>query len=118
MDGTAKALLHDASLSAPYCLTLDYDAQILYWADFTLNKIERSNADGSNRQLVTTSLVNDAFSITFFRGRLYWTDLAYNRIITHSTNLSTTSEFLTTSFGDMYGIKAIAEERQPQGRTL
>lgn len=114
MDGTARSILHHTSLSAPYCLTLDYDAQVLYWADYTLNKIEKSNVDGSNRQLVTTSLVNNAFSITFFNGRLFWTDLAYSRIITTPTT-STTSMYLTAAFGSMYGIKAITEERQPEG---
>ncbi len=82
MDGTAKTILHDTGLSKPYCLTLDYDTQVLYWADYTLNKIEKSNADGTNRQLVTTSLVYDAYSITFFNGRLYWTDLSYDLILT------------------------------------
>lgn len=114
MDGTAKAILHDTSLSAPYCITLDYDAQVLYWADYTLNKIEKSNADGSNRQLVTQSLINDAYSMTFFNGRLYWTDLSYDRILTLSVT-STTSTYLTGGIGNMYGIKAITEERQPKG---
>jgi sugar lactone lactonase YvrE len=116
MDGTSKTILHDTSLSAPYCLTLDYDAQVLYWADYTLNKIERSNADGSNRQLVTTSLVNNAYTITFFNGQLYWTDLSYSRILTAPNTTSSTSSFLTTTFGSMYGIKAIAEDRQPNGK--
>ena len=114
LDGTAKTILHDTSLSAPYGLTIDYDAQILYWTDYTLNKIEKSNVDGTNRRLVTTSLVNNAYSITFFNGRLYWTDLTYNRILTIPVT-STTSAYLTGSFGDMYGIKAITEERQPIG---
>ena len=117
MDGTAKSILHDTDLSAPYCLTLDYDAQILYWADYNLNKIEQSNVDGSNRRLVTTSLVYDAYSMTFFNGRLYWTDLSYSRILTAPTN-SPTSAYLTSTFGSMYGIKAITQERQPEGNML
>ena len=114
MDGTSKTILHDTSLSAPYSLTLDYDTQTLYWADYTLNKIEKSNADGSNRALVTTSLVYDAYSITFYNGRLYWTDLAYSRILTTSVN-SPSSAYLTSSLGAMYGIKALSEDRQLQG---
>ena len=117
MDGTAHSVLHDTSLSLPYCLTLDYDTQVLYWADYSLNKIERSNADGSNRRLVTTSLVNDAYSITFFNGRLYWTDLSHNRILTFSTasSSSATSTFLSASLGDMHGIQVLGKERQPEG---
>ena len=114
MDGTAKTILHDTRLSAPYGLTLDYDTQTLYWTDYTLNKIEKSNADGSNRALVTTSLVNDAYSITFYNGRLYWTDLSYNRILTTPVN-SPSPAYLSSSINDMYGITAITEERQPLG---
>ena len=114
LDGTSKTILHDTGLSLPYCLTLDYDAQVLYWADYSRNRIERSNADGSNRGLLTTSLLNDAYSITFFNGQLYWTDLSHNRIVTAS-NTSSTSSYLTAAFGDMYGIKAITEDRQPKG---
>lgn len=115
MDGTGKTILHDTSLTAPYGLTLDYDTQTLYWTDYSLNKIEKSNADGSNRALVTTSLVNDAYSITFFDGRLYWTDFSYNRILTSPVN-SPRPAYLTDSLNDIYGITAITEDRQPIGK--
>ena len=115
MDGTSKTILHDADLSAPYGLTLDYDTQTLYWTDYTQNRIEKSNTDGSNRMTVTTSLINDAYSITFYNGRLYWTDLSYNRILTASVD-SGTSSYLTNSMNDMYGITVVTEERQPLGK--
>lgn len=117
MDGTAHSILHSTSLSLPYSLTLDYDTQVLYWADYALNKIERSNADGSNRRLVTTSLVYDPYSITFFNERLYWTDFAYNRILTFPTTSSSsaTTTYLSASLGDMPGIQVLAKERQPEG---
>lgn len=114
MDGTAVTILHDTSLSAPYGLTLDYDAQVLYWTDYTLNKIERSNADGSDRRVVTTSLVNNAYSITFFNGMLYWSDLSYSRILTVPIT-SSSSYYLTGTIGSIFGITAITEERQPEG---
>lgn len=116
MDGTSKTILHDADLSAPYGLTIDYDTQTIYWTDYTRNRIEKSNADGSNRAVVTTSLVNDPYSITFYNGRLYWTDLSYNRILTTLVN-SRSSSYLTGAVNDMYGITVITEERQPLGRS-
>ena len=117
MDGAAKTILHAQNLSSPYCLTLDYSSQTLYWADYALNKIERSSTDGSNRQLVTTSLVNDVYSITFFNDMLYWTDLSDDRIFTTSVvNSSNSSFYHTNVFGDIYGIKAVAREQQPQGK--
>ena len=114
MDGTSKTILHDADLTAPYGLTIDYDTQTIYWTDYTRNRIERSNANGTSRSVVTTSLVSDPYSITFYDGRLYWTDLNYNRILTVPVN-SRTSTYLTSATGDMYGITVITAERQPLG---
>ena len=118
MDGTLKTILHDTDLTAPYGLTIDYDTQTIYWTDYTRNRIERSNADGTSRAVVTTSLVRDPYSITFYNGRLYWTDLNYNRILTAPVNSRSTT-YLTSATNDMYGITVITEERQPLGnRTL
>ena len=113
MDGTSLTVLHDTDLSQPIGLTLDHETQSLYWVDYTLNKIEVSNSDGSGRSVLTTSSVRDPYSITFHNGKLYWTDIYYNRIYT--TPVIAPSVTSIISQGDMYGIQAIAEERQPKG---
>ena len=118
MDGTERIIIHNNSLSTPYGLTLDYDMQTLYWTDYNLNKIEKSNVDGSNRTVVTTLLVNDPYSITFHNGSLYWTDLSYNRILTTAVDSADVTLYVGNAVNDMYGIKAIAEERQPLGIKL
>lgn len=116
MDGTNQTILHSTNLSAPYCLALDYSSQTLYWADYSLNKIEKSNTNGSGREVVTTSLVNDVWSLTFYNENLYWTDLSHDRIFTAPVDNSSTSTFLYNGvIGDIYGIKAVAKEQQPQG---
>ena len=117
MDGTSKTILHDADLSAPYGLTLDYDTQTLYWTDYSRNRIEKSNADGSDRTVVTTTLINDPYSITFYNGRLYWTDLSYNRILTAPVDTGA-STYLTNSINDMYGITVVSDDRQPLGKSI
>ena len=118
MDGSSKTVLHDTSLSLPYGLTMDYDSQILYWADYSLNKIEKSNADGTNRAVVTTSNVRDPYSITFYNNRLYWTDISYDRVLTTSVRSPSVS-YLTTSQGNnMNGIQAVSDERQPEGMLI
>ena len=118
MDGTNLTILHDTNLSAPYDLTLDYDTQTLYWADYNLNKIEKSSTDGSGRAVLTTSNVQDPYSITFFAGRLYWTDSYYRKLYT--TPVVTPAVTTITAYQTyyLYGIQAIAEDRQPQGKCL
>ena len=115
MDGTERTVIHNTSLSAPYGLTLDYDAQTLYWTDYNLNKIEKSNVDGSNRTVVTILLVNEPYSITFYNGSVYWTDFRHNRILTTRVDSADVTSYVGNAVNDMYGIKAIAEERQPLG---
>ena len=81
----------------------------------TLNKIEKSNVDGSDRDVVTTLLVRDPYSITFYNGSLYWTDFSYNRILTTAVDAADETLYVSVAINDMYGIKAVAEERQPLG---
>ena len=118
MDGTERAIIHNTSLSTPYGLTLDYDTQTLYWTDYSLNKIEKSNVDGSNRTVVTTQLVYDPYSITFYNGSVYWTDFSHNRILTTTVDSPDVTSYVGNAINDMYGIKAIAEERQPLGTII
>ena len=118
MDGTDQTIIHNTSLSTPYGLTLDYDTQTLYWTDYTLNKIEKSNVDGSGRAVVTTLLVQDPYAITFYNGSIYWTDLSYNRILKTAVHAPDTTLYVGNAINDMYGIKAVSEERQPLGRFL
>lgn len=116
MDGTDRIVLHSTGLSTVYGLTLDYDNQILYWADYSSNRIEYSFTDGFNRTVLTSSGIADPFSITFFEGNLYWTDLSDHRIYTLSVNDPSTISSVTSNFGqDLYGIHVIAKGRQPQG---
>ena len=115
MDGTGREIIHNTSLSTPYGLTLDYDTQTLYWTDYSLNKIERSNVDGTDRVVVTTLLVSNPYSITFYNGSLYWTDFSYNRILTTAVDSTDATLYVGNAVNDMYGIKAITEERQPLG---
>ncbi len=115
MDGTGREIIHDTGITLPYGITLDFESQTLFWVDYTINRIERSSVNGTNRQIVTTTLVNNGYSITYFKNRLYWTDLSYSRILTAPSTPSTSTYYLTSSFGSMIGIKSITEERQPLG---
>ena len=75
MDGQAKQVLHNTQLVYPNCLTLDYQNQVLYWIDASLDKIESSNVDGTNRTLIANFASNyHPFSMSYFNNVLYWSD--------------------------------------------
>lgn len=94
---------------------MDYDNQVLYWADFTLNKIESSNADGSDRRTLTTT-VRDPFSMSYYNGMLYWGDNSFNRILTGTATQPGSGTYLGGSVSyDPYGVHVVSRETQPLG---
>ncbi|XP_075155675.1 low-density lipoprotein receptor-related protein megalin [Haematobia irritans] len=74
MAGSLKRAIVDKDLSQPSGLAIDYDERKLYWTDAVREKIERSDLDGKNRELLVAATIYP-FSITVFRNYIYWTDL-------------------------------------------
>lgn len=111
MDGSSRTSLHTTELSRPYGLTIDYDTQTLYWVDYTLDKLESSNTDGTNRTVVTR--VN-----AFFERKLYWSDICQHVI--YSTSLDSPNDVTTliSTGSDAYRLHVISEDRQPLLRML
>lgn len=115
MDGTSRTVLHSTGLSTVYGLTIDYDNQILYWIDS--DQIEKSSTDGSNRAVISSSGITNPFAITFYDGKLYWTDLSNDAIYTLTVTLPTVSQVIRIN-SDSYDIRIVTKERQPQGMAL
>ena len=113
MDGNSRMVLHSTDLRDTYAITIDYENQLLYWADYTLNRIERSNVDGSNRMILTTS-VRDPSSISYYNGRLYWGDYYYNRMLNGPASSPGSGTYIGGSVRyDVYGIQVISRDLQP-----
>ena len=112
MDGEARQILHNSRLLWPFGLTLDYQNQVLYWIDATLDRIESSNVDGTNRQLIAAFVSNyHAFAISFFNDILYWSD--WNTDMIHSIFANgTLLRSLTYRFSFPTGIEVVSENRQ------
>lgn len=106
--------LHYTNLNTPYALTIDYATQTLYWADYTLNKLESSRTDGSNRRLLNSNL-RDPYAMTFFAGTLYWTDFNYDAILSTLSNSPTSITSLLYLGVNPYGIQVYDEDVQFEG---
>ena len=110
MDGNRRTTLHSTGLSNAYGLTLDYQSQTLYWVDYSTNRLETSSADGLNRRVLTSSL-RDPWSVVFYGGMVYWTDVYFDRIYSFSVSvLQVTNSRLGT---DPRGIRVVSEDQQP-----
>ena len=122
MDGTARSVIINSTLGWPNGLTLDYVSQTLYWVDAQLDKIEKSNVDGSMRMLLPTpaSAIQHPFGITFFEGYIYWSDWATNSIYTaavNDTEFGTHVFFTNLTFSPMQ-LHIVDSSRQPIGKVI
>jgi sugar lactone lactonase YvrE len=80
LTGANRTVIHNTSLVWPNALTLDIPTQTLYWADASLDKVEKSNVDGTNRVLLAQRGVVHPFGIVFVNNTLYFTDWSDNTI--------------------------------------
>lgn len=118
MDGSSRTVIHSTNLQSPFAMALDYDTQTLYWADFTLGRLESSSVDGSNRVLLA-SLPPSAFpwAMTFFQGVLYWTDVDINNAAVISASVESPNNMMVVvrTRGQPTGIEVISEDLQMEG---
>ena len=116
MDGTSRQVLHNTNLVWPNALTLDYDSQILYWMDASLDKFESSRVDGSNRRLLSTTHIYHPFGITLYQNMFYWTDWQVKAVLSAPINLpAAVSVVISGLLVNPMGISVVSVDRQPAG---
>uniref|UniRef100_A0A8C4QIE6 Low-density lipoprotein receptor-related protein 2 n=1 Tax=Eptatretus burgeri TaxID=7764 RepID=A0A8C4QIE6_EPTBU len=71
--GNFRTPIINSSLVWPNGLTLDYESDMLYWADAYLQKIERATLIGTERQVVVGAVIYP-FALTIYQEYIYWTD--------------------------------------------
>ncbi|XP_015843100.1 low-density lipoprotein receptor-related protein 2 [Peromyscus maniculatus bairdii] len=77
--GNFRVPIVNTSLVWPNGLTLDLESDLLYWADASLQKIERSTLTGTNREVIVSTTFH-AFGLTVYGQHIYWTDVYTNKI--------------------------------------
>ncbi|XP_016104637.1 low-density lipoprotein receptor-related protein 2-like [Sinocyclocheilus grahami] len=73
LGGNFRTEIVNTSLVWPNGLTLDYEDQRLYWADASLQKIERCSLTGTNREVIVSTAIYP-FAMTVYDQHIYWTD--------------------------------------------
>lgn len=121
MDGARSTLttLHQNNLKQPYAITIDFDEQVLYWADLSLKRVECSNVDGSNRNVVISSGLERPFDLTLFGDILYVSDLDLGILAANkSGGVPVEAVYVFCDHISSCGIQVIAEERQLLGKNM
>lgn len=65
----------------PNALCLDHKSQKIYWSDARLDKIERSEYDGSNRVVIAKVTPQHPFDIAVYGDYLFWTDWVLHAVL-------------------------------------
>ena len=116
MDGTSRSVIISTGLSTSYALTIDYNSLTLYWADYSLRKIESASVTGENRTLITTTDVVYPLGISYYEGVVYWSDDSSDRI---KSVLVGSPDNVTTVYSSVgytpYEIHVVSPERQQGG---
>ena len=108
--------LSSTALAWPNDLTLDYTTLTLYWVDAYLDKMESSHIDGTNRTLVTSSLLLHPFSLTLFENVFYWSDWSFDQILSTSLgNPQTVTTVIPRLTTEPMALKVVHLSRQPLG---
>ena len=117
MDGSERRVLHHTNLLEPIGITVDYQAQKIYWTDISRATIECSNLDGSGRLLLVwgTPIQLQPFSLTIDGNLILWTDGQSSEILaTHKLISTGISVLYRNGRGDLLGIEAVNPDRQDQ----
>uniref|UniRef100_A0A8C6QUZ8 Low-density lipoprotein receptor-related protein 2 n=1 Tax=Nannospalax galili TaxID=1026970 RepID=A0A8C6QUZ8_NANGA len=77
--GNFRVPIVNTSLVWPNGLTLDRETDLLYWADASLQKIERSTLTGTNREVVVSTAFH-SFGLIVYSQYIYWTDFFTKKI--------------------------------------
>lgn len=87
MDGSASKVLVGLGLLWVNSLALDYQNRLLYWCDAKLDKIERVDLQGNNREVILDLSLEKLhpFGLAFSGGVLYWSD--WNSKSVHQYNM-------------------------------
>ena len=68
-------------VGVPNGLAIDHKAQKLYWSDARLDKIERCEMDGTNRQVVLKDKAKHPFGLAVYGDFVYWTDWILRAVV-------------------------------------
>ncbi|XP_012250592.2 low-density lipoprotein receptor-related protein 6 [Athalia rosae] len=76
MDGdpNTREVIVSEDIFWPNGLTIDYDQELVYWADGRLKFIAVMDYRGKNRKKIVSQGLDYPFAITLFENKLYWTD--------------------------------------------
>lgn len=94
----------------PNALCLDHKVQKIYWSDARLDKIERSEYDGSNRVVIAKAIPQHPFDIAVYGNYLFWTDWVLHAVLRANKYTGEDVVWLRSDVPRPMGIIAVAND--------
>ncbi|KAM4859286.1 low-density lipoprotein receptor-related protein 2 [Thomomys bottae] len=111
--GSFRVPIVNTSLVWPHGLLLDFETDLLYWADASLQKIERSTLTGTNREIIVGTNFHP-FGLTLYGQYVYWTDIFIKRLYRANKYDGADVMPMTTSFPSQPRDVSVARKDQQQ----
>jgi low density lipoprotein receptor-related protein 5/6 len=73
-DPATRKVIVQEDIVWPAGLTVDFDAQLVYWLDRWLQILDVMDYEGRNRRTITAEGGDNAVALTMFQNKFYWTD--------------------------------------------
>lgn len=99
-------------IEMPNAITIDYDNHKIFWADARLDKIERSDYDGSHRIVLAHSTPKHPFAMAVYKDYLFFTDWVLRAVIRVNKFSGGDVVFLRRDIGRLMGIIVVQNSTQ------
>uniref|UniRef100_A0A8D8SCE1 Low-density lipoprotein receptor-related protein 1 n=2 Tax=Cacopsylla melanoneura TaxID=428564 RepID=A0A8D8SCE1_9HEMI len=101
----------------PNALSLDHQAEKLYWGDARLDKIERCEYDGSNRILLSKISPLHPFDMAVYGEFIFWTDWVLHAVLRANKYTGEDVVSLRTNIRRPMGIVAVSDNMDACAKT-
>nr|XP_008542521.1 PREDICTED: low-density lipoprotein receptor-related protein 2 isoform X3 [Equus przewalskii] len=114
LGGNFRVPIVNSSLVWPNGLALDTEEDLLYWADASLLKIERSTLTGLEREVIVSATFHP-FGLTLYGQYIYWTDFSAKKVYRANKYDGSGQMAMTTRFSfEPEGIRVVVKDQQRQ----
>ncbi|RUS81825.1 hypothetical protein EGW08_010417, partial [Elysia chlorotica] len=111
-DGTNITQIRRKQLGWPNGLTIDFQADRLYWADAFFDRIQHSGLDGSDLQSLSGHTVIHPFGIAIYKDYIYYTDWRLQSIVRINKRGGQETK-MRSGIGRVMGIRVYDPSLQP-----
>jgi len=114
LDGTNVTIFKGLLLGWPNGLSIDFQADRLYWCDALLDQIQHAKLDGTDVRAFTTPSIKHPFSLVIHQEWLYLTDWRLDAVIKMNKETGSNEKvILSVDEGNrLYGIRIYSLENQ------